>query len=371
VLITFSERVASVISSQDTFIRMGGDEFIVWSDQFDEAAALKLARNIEASCNEKMNIENLSINVQVSIGIALVFRHAMDLETLMNRADLAMYTSKGNHLGPVVYHHSLSASYLYEARLRNDLSETLQEKHIFLMYQPKVCLTTGAIMGVEGLARWKHPKEGLISPIHFIPLVENSVHIHKFTRYIIEEALLQQQIWMKLGIEKPIAINISPYNLLDSHFTEDVGALLQHYEVPVHLLEIELTETALMNNIEATKSCIKKLKSLGIKIALDDFGTGISSLTYVSQLDANYLKIDKSFVMNMTSNTHNKAIIEATLGLTRSLGWHAIAEGIETREQLVNLIELGCQFGQGYLFDKPLSSHDMEKRLLQNMTYTL
>ncbi len=369
VLINFAKRIQHVLSSSEILIRMGGDEFVIWGKELDKLSSLSLSENIRIACHAPLIISDLSIEINPSLGISLLFQHANDLDNLMTYADLAMYQSKSNHLGPVVYNKTLSESYLYEAKLRGDLLDAIQKEQIFLLYQPKIELASGKIIGVEALARWNHPIEGVISPIHFIPLIEKSVHIHKFTRYVIEKSIIQAKEWLALGIETTIAVNISPYNLLDGDFARDIEALLKEHQVPVSVLEIELTETAMMNDISSTKSSLQTLRELGLSIAIDDFGTGLSSLSYVSQLDANIIKIDRSFVMDMDTNNHNLAIIEAVIGLSNRLKWEVVAEGIETKEQLTTLSTLGCQYGQGYYFERPLSKQDITSLLEENKQF--
>ncbi|MFT2112024.1 putative bifunctional diguanylate cyclase/phosphodiesterase [Marinomonas sp. 2405UD68-3] len=371
VLIGFSQRIQKVLSDKEVLVRMGGDEFVIWGRELDESTALALSNQIQVACHNTLIINDLSIEINPSIGISLLFQHATDLDNLMTNADLAMYQSKSNHLGPVIYDGTLGASYLYAAKLRGDLSEAIIKDQIFLLYQPKIELKTGRLIGVEALARWNHPIEGMISPIHFIPLIEKSVHIHKFTRYVIEKSIKQVKQWQNNGIETTIAVNISPYNLLDDDFVEDIGLLLETHQVPVSSLEVELTETAMMCDISSTKSSLQKLRKLGLSVAIDDFGTGLSSLSYISQLDTNVIKIDRSFVMDMNTNHHNLAIVEAIVGLSNRLNWDVVAEGIETKEQLQTLSALGCQYGQGYYFERPLPEENVTSLLLENKHYSI
>lgn len=371
VLNDFSQRIQKVLTKEETLVRMGGDEFIIWGKNLTESSALDLSEQLLTACINSVTINDISIEISPSIGISLLFKHGLDLDSLITNADLAMYKSKSNHLGPIVYNATLSEFYLYEAKLRRDISEAIQQEQIFLLYQPKIELSTGKLIGIEALARWNHPIEGLVSPAVFIPLIEKSVHIHTFTRYVLEKAIQQVDQWKKLGVETTIAVNISPYNLVDDHFAKDLDQLLKHYHVPVTSLEIELTETAMMRDISSTKHSLLKLKNLGIRIAIDDFGTGLSSLSYVSQLDASVIKIDRSFIMDINTNPHNLAIVEAIIGLSHRLNWEVVAEGVETQSQLKTLTDLGCQHAQGYYFDRPLSVDDITSLLKENKHYLI
>ncbi|WP_191602361.1 putative bifunctional diguanylate cyclase/phosphodiesterase [Marinomonas algicola] len=371
VLNGFCQRIQNTLTKEETLVRMGGDEFIIWGKNLTESSALEVSEQLRLACINALVINDISIEINPSIGISLLFQHGLDLDSLITNADLAMYQSKSNHLGPVVYNNTLGESYLYDAKLRGDVSEAILKEQIFLLYQPKIELNTGRLIGVEVLARWDHPIEGIVSPVHFIPLIEKSVHIHKFTRYILEKSIKQVSQWRENGIDTTIAVNISPYNLLDDHFGKDLEQLLQSYNVPVTSIEIELTETAMMNDISSTKRSLLKLRKLGIRIAIDDFGTGLSSLSYISQLDASVIKIDRSFIMDINTNPHNLAIVEAVISLSHRLNWEVVAEGIETQGQLKTLADLGCQHGQGYYFDRPLSVNDLTSLLQAKKNYSI
>lgn len=369
VLIKFAQTIQPILSKKEILVRMSGDEFIIWSKGLNEASALKIAERILDTCTNRIVIHDLSIEVIPSIGIALLFQHGTDLDTIMTYADLAMHQAKSNRLGSYVYNETLGATYLYEAKLRSDISEAIKQEQIFLLYQPKVDTQTGKIIGVEALARWEHPIEGIISPIHFIPLIEKSVHIHKFTRYVIEKAIMQAKQWQLQDIDMVIAVNISPYNLLDINFVQDIQTILTRHNLSSSSLEIELTETAMMSNISSTKLSLIELQKIGVSIAIDDFGTGLSSLSYISQLNADVIKIDRSFVMDMNTNKHNFAIVEAIIHLSNRLNWTVVAEGVESQEQLNTLKSLGCPYAQGYYFNRPLPADKISTLMADNIAY--
>lgn len=345
-------------------IRYGGDEFVVWCDDLDETSAISLAENIVTLCRQPIKINNYTFETSVSVGVSYYPTTSLQLEDLLKNADLAMYKAKKHRLGFQVFQQELFTRSEFRINLRGQLNSALDKKQFVLYFQPKVQLLDNNIIGVEALVRWLHPVEGLLGPNMFIDIIEQSMFVHEFTRYVLLNAIIQCRTWLDSGIELPIAVNISPYNLMDSDLVSFISDLLVHYKVPASLIEIELTENASMVNIEKTQEVFTQLKKLGVKLSIDDFGTGMSSLSYIKHLDVDYIKIDRSFIIDVVTDKKDEAVISSLLVLCKKLNKLTIAEGVETIEQANKLTNLGCDLAQGYLYSKPLPVEEITKLLI-------
>jgi diguanylate cyclase (GGDEF)-like protein len=362
-LIALAKRFREQLSDSCLLVRTGGDEFIIWCKDMDAENGLLVANQIIQSCKLPVVVNNTFLESSASIGIACFPQHGKDVDTLVKCADIAMYQAKRQRQGVKLYDAATDNHSLLRVKLRGELSNALKHNQFILHYQPKVELSTGAVVGVEALARWNHPKEGLIQPNSFIDLIEQSGMINEFTRYILLAAVKQIRQWIDQGIDLTIAVNISPYNLLDPSLTPHIRTLLETYQIPADKLEIELTETASMIDIQTTKSAFNKLREVGVQLSVDDFGTGMSSLAYLKELDVDFIKIDRSFIINMSDDHRDAAIVKATIDLVNGLGRSVIAEGIENEKQATQLQAMGCGFGQGYYFAKPMAESALREHL--------
>lgn len=358
-----SARLSNLKEKNSQVVRYGGDEFVIWCDNLNESKAISLAENIVTLCRQPININNYAFETSVSVGVSYYPISGLKLDDLLKNSDVAMYQAKKHRLGFQVFQHDLFTRSEFRINLRGQLNSALKQGQFVLHYQPKVQLPTENIVGVEALVRWLHPKEGLLGPNMFIDIVEQSMFVHEFTRYVLLQAIIQCRSWLDNGIEVSIAVNISPYNLMDPELVDSLSAQLKFYDVPAALIEIELTESASMVNIEKTQEIFSQLKELGVKLSIDDFGTGMSSLAYIKQLDVDYIKIDRSFITDVATDTRDEAVITSLLVLCQKLNKSTIAEGVETIEQANKLMNLGCNLAQGYLYSKPLPVEEITKLL--------
>jgi diguanylate cyclase (GGDEF)-like protein len=347
-------RLRKLVDENTHAFRYGGDEFIIWQEKSNQGAAAKLAEDVLQLFRQPMRINNAKFEISASIGIACCPEDGETLNDLFRHADIAMYHAKRLRLGYQNYQASLESRSALRVNLSGQLNHALTHEQFVLYYQPKVRLNDGKIFGVEALVRWQHPTEGLLAPDLFIHIIEQSDFVHEFTRYIFKKAILQCKYWLDKNIKLSVAVNISPYNLMDTELISFLRQQLTLHQVPAQLIEVELTESATMVGIETTQKVFSQLKELGVKLSIDDFGTGMSSLAYIKELNVDYIKIDRSFVENINVDTKDEAIIMSILLLCEKLEREVIIEGVETEQQKDKLIELGCQFAQGYFFGKPM-----------------
>ncbi|WP_440876559.1 putative bifunctional diguanylate cyclase/phosphodiesterase [Thalassotalea sp. PLHSN55] len=358
---TIADRLNKVQQWPVKVIRFGGDEFVVWCDGINEQQAVALAEEIVHLCRQPIDINGYVFETSVSVGFSFYPTSGLRLDTLLKNADIAMYQAKKHRLGFQVFQQELFSRSEFRVNLRGQLNKALMQRQFILHYQPKVLLPDKNMIGVEALVRWQHPKEGLLMPQVFIDLIEQSMFVHEFTRYVLQQAICQCRCWLDSGIEMPIAVNISPYNLMDPKLVSYLSEMLIHYQVPPHMLELELTENASMVNIDKTIEVFGKLRALGVKLAIDDFGTGMSSLAYIKQLDVDYIKIDRSFIVDLVTDQRDEAVMVSMFVLCQKLGKLIVAEGVETIEQETKLKSLGCNIVQGYLYSRPISAQDVVK----------
>lgn len=370
-LISVAQKLSALLAPSQTLIRTGGDEFIIWAPEMPTQEAEKLAVQLIHACNEPVTINHLFINTGASVGFSHYPSHAQDAESLIIYADMAMYEAKQKRSGWSMFSEVSPNNGQQRLKLRADLDDALSQKQIKLHYQPKVMLQGGHIVGVEALARWYHPNDGMLSPAYFIDLIEQGGRVQEFGRYIILSAVEQMALWQQQGIFTPVAINLSPFNLLDPELLSFTLTCLEQHKVAPGQLEIELIESATSVNIDYIASKLTDFKNAGIKLAIDDFGTGMSSLAYLSNLNVNYIKIDRSFIDNLEHDPKKRAIVSTAIALAEPLNCQAIAEGIETKAQVDILIKMGCLYGQGYYFAKPMDVKDIETVLLKNTTLPL
>ena len=357
VLIEVGKRINKVISQDSVFSRLGGDEFVLLTPYSKVSVISELAQEIIKTVKNPVYIDNMELNVGWSIGISLFPEHSSEYNTLLKNSDMAMYEAKESGKNNFKYFNE-SMNTLAQRRLEFDtcLRSAVEKKEFTLVYQPKGNFDTKDILGFEALIRWNDPKLGVITPEEFIPIAEQSGYIYTIGLWVLETAFNDlQSIHKKYNTNKfHMAINISGKQLEDKRFLDDVKYLIKKTEVSVSSLEFEITETALMNNIQSVIPILNELKNIGISLSIDDFGTGYSSLTYLKKMPIDILKIDKEFISELDSNDDDKAIVEATIALAKSLKLKTVAEGVEKIEQSDILKKMDCNLYQGYLYSKPL-----------------
>ncbi|MGZ4129943.1 MAG: putative bifunctional diguanylate cyclase/phosphodiesterase, partial [Actinomycetota bacterium] len=362
VLCKVAERLDRLTAEHDLLARLGGDEFgLVLPDLDDEASAIRVAERILEELERPIAVEALQLDVSGSIGIALYPTHSEDVETLLRRADVAMYAAKESGSGYEVYTPSLDRNSPGRLTLITQVRPAIENHEFALFYQPKVRLADEKVEGVEALIRWRHPERGLVMPDDFIPMVERTVLLKPLTLYAINEALRQSHHWERQGLPLDVAVNLSPRSLLDPQLPDLVAELLERWEVDPARLTLELTESFLMADSGRSIGVMGRLSSVGIQLSIDDFGTGYSSLSHLKRLPLREIKVDKSFVEHMREDPNDAMIVAATVELGRNLGLRVVAEGVEDRETLEELARMGCDMAQGFEFSEPLAATDLTR----------
>jgi diguanylate cyclase (GGDEF)-like protein len=347
-------RIAGVLRSSDTVARLGGDEFAVLLPSAPTAeAGAEVGEKILAALTAPFAVQGVGLEIEASLGVACFPEHGLDVDTLMQRADYAMYAAKDGHSGHELYARERDDR-PDPLALVGDLRRAMDDGELALVYQPKVCLVTGEVRGVEALVRWQHPSRGLVLPTSFVGHAEHTGLIRPLTMHVLEAALAQVGDWRRSGLDLKVAVNLSVRNLLDRGLPEDVAALLRKWDVPATALELELTESTIMADPERARAILEALHDLGVSLSIDDFGTGWSSLGNLRQLPVDEIKIDRSFVTGMAADTNDATIVQSTIDLGRNLGLRVVAEGVEDEEVRAQLQALGCDLGQGYFFSRPL-----------------
>jgi len=349
------QRVQNALRASDTVARLGGDEFaMVLPSVTDNTGAALMAGKIKMALTQPFVIGDLPIPVAPSIGIALYPHHGEDAQTLLQHADVAMYVAKRGGGGYAVYTSAQDQHSPRRLALISALRPAIDQNQLFLQYQPKMDLTTGQFHGVEALLRWQHPRHGLIPPDEFIPLAEQAGLIKAVALWTLDAGLSQCQAWQAEGSLVPLAINLSARNVQDPQITRIVIRMLENHGVAPSALTIEVTESVLMADPAQARKVLSGLNAVGVRLAIDDFGTGYSSLAYLERLEVHELKIDRSFVLNLTVTESATAIVSSIIGLGHNLGLTIVAEGVESEESARLLTELGCDIAQGYYFSRPL-----------------
>ena len=363
-----AERVRKATREADTVARVGGDEFtLVFPNVTNLQTLSASAECILDDLAKPFPNDGQELFVSASVGISLYPDDASSVDELIKHADAAMSTAK--NLGrnnfqffTVGMNHEVQDRMLIESGLRM----AIQRDELSLVYQPKIDLATRRIVGAEALLRWQHPKLGMISPSRFVPVAEEAGLVGQIGEWVLHTACRQVREWQDAGYSLQVAVNVSARQFQDYDVAELVVEIMRQTGVLAKHLEIELTESAVMNDAESSIVTLERLSSLGVQIAIDDFGTGYSSLSYLKRLPLDVLKIDQSFVRDISSDPNDAAIVRAIITLARSLGIKVIAEGVENEAQLAFLNAYGCHYGQGYLFGRPLSALELTKLIAGN-----
>ena len=358
-LCELTDRLLEVTDDGDTIARLGGDEFGVISTRATDAdSADALARRFRTALARPCEVGGVSVEMQVSIGIAFAPEHGEDAETLLRRADIAMYAAKPGDV-PLVFQADLDDGSPTRLALAGELRQALESRELTVYYQPQVDLATGVVKGVEALVRWQHPERGFLSPDEFLPVAEQAGLMRSVTRVVLDESLRQCREWLNNGIELSTAVNVSARDLLDTRLPDEIERTLAQHGVEPRLLQIEITEGTLMTDAARSWAILDRIAALGVRIAVDDYGVGYSSLGQLRNLPVDELKIDRSFVKGMTSQSSDAVIVRSTIDLAHSLGLGVVAEGVEDEETLRLLAEAGCDLAQGYLLTRPLPAADL------------
>jgi diguanylate cyclase (GGDEF)-like protein len=373
-LIAVAERFVGCAREGETVARLSGDEFTILLDNVKSQVEIDvLCTRILEAMKQPLQIMGREVFITVSIGTAMCPSDDNQSAGLLVKADAAMYEAKRS--GRNAYRHYVPGMNLYSYErmtLETDLRMALERNEFELFYQPQVSLLTGKVVGNEALIRWRHPVRGMLSPIHFIEIIEESGLIVPIGKWVIEEACRQQMIWMKSGLEPMrMSVNISAMQFYQSDFCEMVKSIVMESGIQPEHLELELTESVCMHDVASVLIPLQELHEFGIKLAIDDFGTGFSNLSYLNKFPIDRLKIDQSFIRHIESEPVNIEIVRAIVALGRSMSLELVAEGVETDSEM-NLAEsCGCEFVQGYRFSKPLPADILEIWLNQFSTMQL
>ncbi|MEU4162611.1 bifunctional diguanylate cyclase/phosphodiesterase [Actinoplanes sp. NPDC026670] len=359
-----SQRLRDSVREQDVVARLGNDEFAVLLRDADPAIGEVVAARVTSAFDEPFRIGDLTVDLEVSIGAATA-APCEDVPTLLGHADSAMNLAKTKRLGFRRYAagHPADDSHARLALL-GDLRRALDSTgEMTLNYQPKFSIGTGALIGVEALARWQHPTRGPVPPGEFVPVLETTTLIHRFTHQVLTQALTQARTWADAGHRVQMAVNISTRSLLDTGFPDRLAELLTETGVPGDQLCIEVTEHSIMSDPDTAIETLTRIRNLGVKTAVDDYGTGYSSMSYLRLLPLDELKIDRSFVKDMCTDHSSRALVASTTDLGHTLGLTVVAEGIEDAATFAALRELGCDLAQGYHLARPMPAQALTRHL--------
>jgi diguanylate cyclase (GGDEF)-like protein len=358
VLQQVGQRLQNLLRSSDTVARLGGDEFAILIENTDIDHTRSIARKITEALEQEIDVEDHKLHTGGSLGIALYPVHGEDAATLTRKADVAMYMAKRSNEHFTFYDITQDTHSVAKLSLINDLHNAVERNEMMLYFQPKIDIESNRINGAEALLRWDHPTRGFVPPDEIITLAEYTGLIKPLTLWVLSEALKQCKRWHDAGLEISISVNLSVWNLQDKNLVTKTMQYLQGLQLAPQCLFLEITESAMMADPERSEETLNQLDALGINLSVDDFGTGFSSLAYLKRLPVDELKIDKSFVFNMTANDNDGVIVRSTIDLAHNLGLKVVAEGVETQDALDLLQILGCDTAQGYFISKPVAADD-------------
>jgi predicted signal transduction protein with EAL and GGDEF domain len=357
-----SQRMKAVIGEFDTLARIGGDEFVAIMVNLENPEdSAPILEHLLKTAADPVTLNDTVMQVSVSIGVTLYPQDSSGVDQLIRHADQAMHVAK--QAGKNCYR-------LFDTAKNNEIKlqlasidnivAGLSNRECVLYYQPKINMHTKEVIGAEALIRWQHPARGLVLPLEFLPVIEGQAVSIEIGEWVILSALTQISQWQNIGLNLPISVNISAYQLQQDNFTVRLAALLSaHPEVNPYCLELEILETSALGDIDKAFATMSACNELGIRFALDDFGTGYSSLTYLRRLPANLIKIDQSFVRNMLEDAEDYAIVEGIIGLAKSFKHDVIAEGVESIAHGTALLQMGCELAQGYGIARPMPATDI------------
>lgn len=364
-----AKRLESIVDVNNTLARVGGDEFVLLLPDIKSTSHVDaIASDIVQAMHQPFRIEGQEFNLTISVGISINPTDSVTAELMMSHADAAMYKAKEHGRDRFCYFSEDLEYYFHQRQTIDKLLRTsIEANRLEVHYQPKLELATGNIVGAEALVRLRDDEGNLISPVDFIPLAEETNLIIKLGHYVLKQSCLAAKKWLDKGFPIKVAVNVASKQFSQPNFINTVSLVLEETALPSQYLELEVTESALMHDFDETKATLEGLSQLGLSIAIDDFGTGYSSLSYLKRFPVDVLKIDQSFVKDMVVDEQSLDIVKAIIHLAHSLKLEIVGEGIEEQEQLTMLIELGCEQGQGYLFDKPLPESEFD-HLIDSLT---
>ncbi|QWA49876.1 EAL domain-containing protein [Pseudomonas amygdali pv. lachrymans] len=364
-LISLARRLRNTLSPSDVLARFASNEFAVLLDNTDQEAGQATASQVLATLDKPMFVDNQLISVTGSVGLACAPLHGRDPQTLMKNAGLALHKAKANGKHQVqVFTEALNAEASYKLFVENNLRRALTQNELEVFYQPKLCLLTGRLLGMEALLRWNHPEKGMIRPDQFISVAEETGLITPIGKWVARQSCRMSKDLTAAGFGNlQVAINVSPKQFSDPELVSSIAAILREEELDPSLLELELTEGLLLEATEDTRQQLDSLKKLGLSLAMDDFGTGYSSFSYLKKFPIDVIKIDRSFIRDIPDDEDDMEITSAVIAMAHNLKLKVVAEGIETAAQLTFLRRHRCDVGQGYLFDKPIPGEELIEKL--------
>ena len=363
-LVQVAARLTGALRASDTVARLGGDEFAVLLPQVDGLpGALAAARTVRLALERPFGVGGVELSVEASIGVVTSDTDGTDPQALLQRADIAMYAAKRKGATAVAFCASHATTSADQLSLLGELRRALDNGELTLHYQPKVTLSDGTLCGAEALVRWQHPQRGLLAPGQFLPAAERTGLINPLTRYVLDAALRQTRQWLDAGQPLAVSVNISARNLLQDDLPALVAGLLDRHGVPARLLQLELTESAIMAEPERARAQLCDLAALGVHLAIDDFGAGYTSLGQLKDLPVSQLKVDRSFVAAMGNDPSSATIVQSIVDLGRHLGLTTVAEGVESAADLDALHGYGCDAAQGYYLSHPVPAEDLQRWL--------
>jgi diguanylate cyclase (GGDEF)-like protein len=361
-----SRRLTGCLRASDTVARLGGDEFVVLLSEIAHAGDVeKVAGNVLQAINRSMTLAGYEIRISASIGVSVYPRHGEDEQSLMKHADMALYRAKEDGKNTFrVFAEDMNSQSFERLALESSVRLAYERSEFEIHYQPKLVVGANRITGMEALLRWHHPELGVVSPVKFIPIAEETGLIVPIGKWVLRQACLQNVAWQKAGFpELCVAVNLSPRQFSDEHLLADITAILAETGLDPKLLELEITEGMLMQNIERSIEVLSALRKIGVKLAIDDFGTGYSSLAHLKRFPLDIIKVDRSFIRDLGDDAGDRGITEAIIAMGKTLSLTVIAEGVENREQLDFLEAHQCDEFQGFYFSKAVSADDFTKLL--------
>ncbi len=358
---TIAQRLSAMSRHEENVARFGGDEFCMVIPNTTELAAGEVADLVIKQLDRVIEVDHHQLLVGASVGIALYPQNGEDVQTLMQHADVAMYEAKRNRAGHAFYNPVSDQHSVRQLSLVGELREAIESGSLELHYQPKLAIATSQFVGVEALLRWTHPTHGRISPDQIIPMAEQTGLIRPLTRWVLDTALRQCEMWRQNGMNISVAVNLSANCILDQQLMDWINQWFTRNALPPSRLVLEVTESAMMADPVKSIEVLTRFADKGISISVDDYGTGFSSLAYLKRLPIKEIKIDRSFVMEMLDDESNAVIVRSTIELAHNLGMHVVAEGVENQEILNLLAMLGCDYAQGYHISRPVSAADLQQ----------
>ncbi len=342
------------LTERDVLARLSGDEFAILLQATDAKAAFPVAQRILAAFERPITLDDHTVDLGAGIGVASSPEHGVDADTLLSRAEVAMYAAKQNQSGTVTYHPGLDSTSEESLTMLSELRSAVDQQQLRLFLQPKINLRTGEVLGAEALVRWEHPVRGMVPPMRFIPFAEQTGFVRVLTMWMIEQVAQMSHALTEQGMRMKLAVNLSTRDLMDQELPNKLEKVLERYSIDPGLLVLEITESAIMDDPQRALQTLNRLHTMGLKLSIDDFGTGYSSLAYLKRLPVDELKIDKSFVMNMESDLQDAKIVRSTVDLAHNLGLTVVAEGVESAKSWKLLDSLSCDEVQGYFIAKPM-----------------